>query len=102
MLADMICQFRVRTCPDRTRATGARVRLRLFERAIDAGTRDAPHARNSRQTITASKGGRECMVQNRVDALLVGSDPFFANRREQIIALAAQHAIPTIYGDVAG
>jgi len=39
------------------------------------------------------------MVQNRVGALLVGSDPFFANRREQIIALAAQHAIPTIYGD---
>jgi putative ABC transport system substrate-binding protein len=25
------------------------------------------------------------MVQNRVGALLVGSDPFFANRREQII-----------------
>src|SRR5436190_11350864 len=42
------------------------------------------------------------MVQNRVGALLVGSDPFFGNRREQIIALAAQHAIPTIYGDVAG
>jgi putative tryptophan/tyrosine transport system substrate-binding protein len=39
------------------------------------------------------------MVQNRIGALLVGSDPFFANRREQIIALAAQHAIPTIYGD---
>jgi putative ABC transport system substrate-binding protein len=40
------------------------------------------------------------MVQNRVGALLVGSDPFFfANRLEQIIALAAQHAIPTIYAD---
>jgi putative tryptophan/tyrosine transport system substrate-binding protein len=39
------------------------------------------------------------MVQNRVGALLMGSDPFFANRREHIIALAAQHAIPTIYGD---
>jgi putative tryptophan/tyrosine transport system substrate-binding protein len=42
------------------------------------------------------------MVQNRVGALLVGSDPFFANRREQLIALAAQHAIPTIYADGAG
>jgi len=39
------------------------------------------------------------MVQNRVGALLVGADPFFTNRREQIIALAAQHAIPTIYAD---
>jgi putative tryptophan/tyrosine transport system substrate-binding protein len=37
------------------------------------------------------------MVQNRVGALLVGSDPFFGNLREQIIGLAAHHAIPTIY-----
>jgi ABC-type uncharacterized transport system substrate-binding protein len=37
------------------------------------------------------------MVQNRVDALVVGSDPFLFNRREQFVALAAQHAIPTMY-----
>ena len=38
------------------------------------------------------------MVQNRVDALIVASDPVFANlAREQIIGLAAHHAIPTIY-----
>jgi putative ABC transport system substrate-binding protein len=44
------------------------------------------------------------MVQNRVGGLLIGSDPFFLNRREQIIGLAAQHAIPTIYsgGESAG
>jgi putative tryptophan/tyrosine transport system substrate-binding protein len=39
------------------------------------------------------------MVQNRVGALLVGSDPFFGNRREQIIGLAAQYAIPTIHAE---
>jgi putative tryptophan/tyrosine transport system substrate-binding protein len=37
------------------------------------------------------------MAQNRVGALLVSSDPFFGNGREQIIGLAARHAIPTIY-----
>jgi putative ABC transport system substrate-binding protein len=37
------------------------------------------------------------IVQKRVGGLVVGSDPFFPSRRDQIIALAAQHAIPTIY-----
>jgi putative tryptophan/tyrosine transport system substrate-binding protein len=37
------------------------------------------------------------MVQNRVGALVVGSDPFLFSRREQMVELAAQHAIPTIY-----
>jgi putative tryptophan/tyrosine transport system substrate-binding protein len=37
------------------------------------------------------------LVQQRADALLVGNDVFFTNRREQIVVLAARHAIPTIY-----
>jgi putative tryptophan/tyrosine transport system substrate-binding protein len=37
------------------------------------------------------------MVQDRVGALVVGGDSFLLNRREQIIALAARHAVPTIY-----
>jgi putative tryptophan/tyrosine transport system substrate-binding protein len=34
----------------------------------------------------------------RVAALLVSTDPFFLNQREQIIALAARHAVPALYG----
>src|SRR5215217_3150707 len=37
------------------------------------------------------------LVQQRADALLVGNDVFFTNRRQQIVALAALHAVPTIY-----
>jgi len=37
------------------------------------------------------------LLQQRADALLIGNDAFFVNRREQIVALAARHAVPTIY-----
>jgi putative tryptophan/tyrosine transport system substrate-binding protein len=37
------------------------------------------------------------LVQLRVGALLVASDVFFTSHRDQIVALAARHALPTIY-----
>jgi putative tryptophan/tyrosine transport system substrate-binding protein len=38
------------------------------------------------------------MVQQRADALLVSSEGFLLTRRDQIVALAARHAVPAIYG----
>ena len=37
------------------------------------------------------------VVQQRSGALLVCASPFFNNRREQLVLLAARHALPTIY-----
>jgi putative ABC transport system substrate-binding protein len=40
----------------------------------------------------------EDLVQQHADALLVSSDGFFLTHPGQIVALAAQHAVPAIYG----
>jgi putative tryptophan/tyrosine transport system substrate-binding protein len=36
-------------------------------------------------------------VRQQVRALLISADPFFTIRRKQIVALAARHALPTMY-----
>jgi putative ABC transport system substrate-binding protein len=36
------------------------------------------------------------LAQRRPDSLMLGADPFFQVRRDQLVALAARHAIPTM------
>jgi putative ABC transport system substrate-binding protein len=36
-------------------------------------------------------------VHERAGGLVVGSDPLFGNHTDQLVALAARHAVPTIY-----
>ena len=37
------------------------------------------------------------LAQNRADALVVGADPFFLERRVQLVLLATRHLLPTVY-----
>jgi putative tryptophan/tyrosine transport system substrate-binding protein len=39
----------------------------------------------------------QAFASQRVDGLLVTADPFFNNRRAQVISLAARHSLPAIY-----
>jgi putative ABC transport system substrate-binding protein len=65
--------------------------------------REAAHALGLQVHIAnASADGEidraiEGLVQIRADALIVSTSAFFNNRREQIVALATRHRVPTIY-----
>src|SRR5262249_58127666 len=37
------------------------------------------------------------LVEQRVNTVIVGADGYFSNRRDQLVGLAARHAIPAIY-----
>jgi putative ABC transport system substrate-binding protein len=67
------------------------------------GVQDAARALRQQVSILSANTEREIDVafaaaaESHARALLVGSDPFFNNERDQVIALAARHAIPAIY-----
>jgi ABC-type uncharacterized transport system substrate-binding protein len=51
------------------------------------------NAATSREIETAFAA----LVQNRADALVVGAEPLFIDRRVQIVILATRHLLPTVY-----
>jgi putative tryptophan/tyrosine transport system substrate-binding protein len=72
-------ELELRDIPDAARAIGQRIVI------LEAG--------NERDIEAAFAS----LVQRQIGALLVASDPFFSNRRDQIVALATQYSLPTIY-----
>src|SRR5262249_4878086 len=48
-------------------------------------------------TVSDFAGAFADLVRQRAGALLVSASPFFNNRREQLVVLAARHAVPAIY-----
>jgi putative tryptophan/tyrosine transport system substrate-binding protein len=67
------------------------------------GVQDAARDLGQQVSILSANTEREIDVafataaQSGARALLVGSDPFFGSERDQVIALAARHAVPAIY-----
>src|SRR4030095_14506449 len=67
------------------------------------GVQDASRALGQQVSILSASTARDIDVafatatESGARALLVGSDPFFSNERDQVVALAARHAIPAIY-----
>ena len=67
------------------------------------GVQDAARDLGQQVSILSANTEREIDVafatvaQSGARALLVGSDPFFSSERDQVIAVAARHAIPAIY-----
>jgi putative ABC transport system substrate-binding protein len=67
------------------------------------GVQDAVRALGQPVSILSASTERDIdvafatVIASGARALLVGSDPFFNNERDQIVALAARHAIPAIY-----
>jgi putative ABC transport system substrate-binding protein len=64
---------------------------------------EAAHAKGVQLQILKAGAENEfeaafaALVQLHAGALLVGNDPFFFSRREELVALAARHAVPTMY-----
>ena len=65
--------------------------------------REATHTRGLQLSIVKASSESEIdtafalIVQLHTDGLVVGADPFFNSRREQIVALASRNVVPAIY-----
>jgi len=72
------------------------------ERIIREG-QEAARAKGERVTILEAGSASEIEAafasfpSLHLDALVVSADPFLSSQREQLVALAARHAVPTIY-----
>ena len=64
---------------------------------------DAAHGLGQQLQIMYASSDRDfdnafaILVEHRIGALVVAADPFYEDCRDQLVAMAAQHAVPAIY-----
>jgi ABC-type uncharacterized transport system substrate-binding protein len=75
----------------------------ILAEALSRGLQPAGRAIGQQIRVVSAGTEREIdaafagLVQQGVGALVVGNDPFFNSRPDQLVALAARHAVPVIY-----
>ena len=86
---------RIALLVNRTNPVAAESVIKDVERVASAAARHVEvfEASTSREIEMAFAA----FVQNRSEALVVGADPFFIERRVQFATLATRHLLPTIY-----
>ncbi len=95
LLTELVPQARVIALLANPNNPGAEPAIRNMQEAASAkGVQLAVLKAGSESEIDAAFAS---LVQLQAGALVVGGDPFFGSRREQLVALAARHAIPAIY-----
>jgi len=86
---------RIALLVNRTNPIAAESEIKDVQRAASAAARhvEVVEASTSREIEMAFAA----FVQNRCEALVVGADPFFIERRVQLATLATRHLLPTVY-----
>jgi putative ABC transport system substrate-binding protein len=70
---------------------------------VTAEARDAARAKGVQLQVLKASSESEidaafaALVQRHAGGLVIGPDPYLLSRREQLVALAARHAVPAIY-----
>jgi ABC transporter substrate binding protein len=94
-LSELVPQARVIALLVNPNGAGAEAQIRIVQEAARAKGVQLPILKAGTEgEIDAAFAS---LVELHAGALLVGGDPFFASRREQLVALASRHTVPASY-----